>query len=92
MSLRGKRSVPSPGCHYRVVTGIALNVMNVPRFLPQVPSPGSFPMCPFNADKEIVGDHVTMQVRDVRDHYGEIIVNRLYDGDYDKTNLPKELS
>jgi hypothetical protein len=49
-------------------------------------------MCPFNADKEIVGDHVTMQVRDVRDHYGEIIVNRLYDGDYDKTNLPKELS
>ncbi len=32
MSLQGKRSVPSPGCHYRVVTDIALNV-NVPRFL-----------------------------------------------------------
>jgi hypothetical protein len=30
--LRGKRSVPSPGCHYRVVTDIALNVVNVPRF------------------------------------------------------------
>ncbi len=42
-------------------------------------------------DKEIVGARVTMQVRDVRDHYGEIIVNCLYDGDYDKTNLPKEL-
>jgi len=42
-------------------------------------------------DKEMVGDRVTTQVRDVRDHYGEIIVNGLYDGDYDKTNLPKEL-
>jgi RecJ-like exonuclease len=42
-------------------------------------------------DKEIVGDRVTMQVRDVREHYGEIILNSLYDGDYDKTNLPKEL-
>ena len=42
-------------------------------------------------DKEIVGDRVTMQVRDVRDHSGEIIVDCLYDGDYDKTNLPNEL-
>jgi hypothetical protein len=33
MSLQGKRSVPSPGCHHRVVTDIALNVVNVPRFL-----------------------------------------------------------
>jgi hypothetical protein len=41
--------------------------------------------------KEIVGDHVTMEVREVIDHYGEIIVRAKYDGDYDKTNLPDEL-
>jgi hypothetical protein len=42
-------------------------------------------------DKEIVGDHVTMDVREVIDHYGEIIVRAKYDGDYDKSNLPDEL-
>jgi SnoaL-like domain len=41
--------------------------------------------------KEIVGDNVTMEVREVIDHYGEIIVRAKYDGDYDKTNLPDEL-
>ena len=41
--------------------------------------------------KEIVGDHVTMEVREVIDHYGDIIVRAKYDGDYDKTNLPDEL-
>jgi hypothetical protein len=41
--------------------------------------------------KEVVGDHVTMEVREVIDHYGEIIVRAKYDGDYDKTNLPDEL-
>jgi hypothetical protein len=41
--------------------------------------------------KEIVGDHVTMEVREVIDHYGEIIVRAKYDGDYDKSNLPDEL-
>jgi hypothetical protein len=41
--------------------------------------------------KEIVGDHVTMDVREVIDHYGDIIVRAKYDGDYDKTNLPDEL-
>jgi hypothetical protein len=40
--------------------------------------------------KEIVGDNVTMEVREVIDHYGEIIVRAKYDGDYDKTNLPDE--
>jgi hypothetical protein len=34
--LQGKRSVPSPCCHCRVVTDIALNVVNVPRFLDSV--------------------------------------------------------
>jgi limonene-1,2-epoxide hydrolase len=41
--------------------------------------------------KEFVGDHVTMEVREVLDHYGEIIVRARYDGTYDKTNLPDEL-
>jgi hypothetical protein len=41
--------------------------------------------------KELVGDKVTMQVRRVREHYGEIIVDALYNGDYDKTNLPDEV-
>jgi hypothetical protein len=41
--------------------------------------------------KEFVGDHVTMEVREVIDHYGDIIVRAKYDGDYDKTNLPDEL-
>jgi hypothetical protein len=41
--------------------------------------------------KEFVGDHVSMEVREVIDHYGDIIVRAKYDGDYDKTNLPDEL-
>ena len=42
-------------------------------------------------EKEMVGDHVTIAVREVLDHYGDTIVRGAYDGDYDKTNLPKEL-
>ncbi|MGH3200087.1 MAG: nuclear transport factor 2 family protein [Streptosporangiaceae bacterium] len=41
--------------------------------------------------KEFVGDHVTMQVREVIDHYGDIVVRARYDGTYDKANLPGEL-
>jgi hypothetical protein len=41
--------------------------------------------------KEFVGDHVTMDVREVINHYGDIIVRARYDGTYDKTNLPDEL-
>jgi SnoaL-like domain len=41
--------------------------------------------------KEFVGDHVTMEVREVLDHYGDLIVRARYDGTYDKTNLPDEL-
>ena len=41
--------------------------------------------------KEFVGDHVTMEVVEVIDHYGDIIVRARYDGTYDKTNLPDEL-
>jgi hypothetical protein len=45
---------------------------------------------PFMA-KEFVGDRVTMDVREVVDQYGDIIVRAKYDGLYDKTNLPDEL-
>jgi hypothetical protein len=41
--------------------------------------------------KEFVGDNVTMEVREVLDHYGDIIVRASYDGTYDKTHLPDEL-
>jgi len=41
--------------------------------------------------EEMVGDHVTMDVREVVEHYGETIVRSRYDGTYDKTNLPAEL-
>jgi len=41
--------------------------------------------------KEFVGDHVTMEVREVIEHYGDIIVRARYDGTYDKSNLPDEL-
>ncbi len=42
-------------------------------------------------EKEIVGDKVTIDVREVIDHYGDTIVRGAYDGEYDKTNLPEEL-
>jgi hypothetical protein len=41
--------------------------------------------------KEMVGDHVTMEVRAVMDHHGDTIVRARYDGTYDKSNLPDEL-
>jgi hypothetical protein len=41
--------------------------------------------------KEFVGDSVTMDVREVIDHYGDIIVRAKYDGTYDKANLSDEL-
>jgi hypothetical protein len=40
--------------------------------------------------KEFVGDHVTMEVREVIDHYGDILVRAGFDGTYDKTNLPDD--
>jgi hypothetical protein len=39
----------------------------------------------------VVVDHVTMDVREVLDHYGDVIVRAKFDGTYDKTNLPEEL-
>jgi hypothetical protein len=42
-------------------------------------------------EKEIVGDCVRVEVREVLEHYGATIVRGAYDGAYDKTNLPAEL-
>jgi ketosteroid isomerase-like protein len=40
--------------------------------------------------REFVGDKVTMEVSEVIDHYGDLIVRARFDGTYDKTNLPEE--
>jgi hypothetical protein len=42
-------------------------------------------------ETEIAGDHVTMEVREVVDNYGDFIVRASWDGTYDKTNLPEPL-
>jgi hypothetical protein len=41
--------------------------------------------------KEMVGDKVTIEVTEVIEHHGQIIVRGRYDGTFDKTNLPEEL-
>ena len=41
--------------------------------------------------KEMVGDRVTIEVTEVIDHQGQVIVRGRYDGNFDKTNLPDEL-
>ena len=41
--------------------------------------------------KELVGDKVSIDVREVVDHYGDTIVRGAYDGAFDKTNLPNEV-
>jgi hypothetical protein len=43
------------------------------------------------AEKEMVGDHVTVEPIEVISHYDQTIVRSRYDGTYDKTNLPDEL-
>ena len=42
-------------------------------------------------EKEVVGDRLTIEVREVLDHHGDPIVRGAYEGNYDKTNLPNEL-
>jgi hypothetical protein len=42
-------------------------------------------------DREMVGDKVTIEVREVLDHYGDTIVRGAYEGTFDRTNLPDEL-
>jgi hypothetical protein len=41
--------------------------------------------------KEMTGDKVSIDVREVLDHHGDTIVRGAYDGEFDKTNLPGEL-
>lgn len=41
--------------------------------------------------KELVGDSVTIDVREVIDHHGDTIVRGAYDGTFDKTHLPEEV-
>src|SRR3984957_3715987 len=41
--------------------------------------------------KEMTGDEVTIDVREVLDHHGDTIVRGGYDGLFDKSNLPDDL-
>lgn len=42
--------------------------------------------------KKMVGDHVRIDVREVLEHHGDLIVRGAYDGTFDKTNLPPNSS
>jgi hypothetical protein len=41
--------------------------------------------------REMTGDKVSIDVREVLDHHGDTILRGAYDGEFDKTNLPSEL-
>lgn len=43
------------------------------------------------AEKEIFGDHVTMQVQEAWEHPSGVVVRAKYEGDFDKTGLPDPL-
>jgi hypothetical protein len=43
------------------------------------------------AEKEIFGDHVTIQVERAFRNYSDIVLHARVDGDFDKTNLPNPL-
>jgi hypothetical protein len=42
-------------------------------------------------EREMVGDKVTIDVREVLEHHGDTVVRGAYEGDFDKTNLPDEI-
>ena len=42
-------------------------------------------------DREIIGDRVTMDVTSAVDHRGDVVVNAVMDGEYDKAGLPDPL-
>src|SRR6266704_2903419 len=42
-------------------------------------------------DREIIGDKVTTSPTATAEHYGEVIVHAVTDGEYDKTGLPDPL-
>jgi hypothetical protein len=41
--------------------------------------------------KEMIGDNINIDVREVLDHDGDTIVRGVYTGTFDRTNLPDEL-
>ncbi len=41
--------------------------------------------------KEMTGDKISIDVREVLDHHGDIIVRGAYDGTFDRANLPGEI-
>jgi hypothetical protein len=41
--------------------------------------------------KEMTGDKISIDVREVLDHHGGTIVRGAYDGTFDRTNLPGDL-
>ncbi len=41
--------------------------------------------------KEMIGDNINIDVREVLDHHGDTIVRGAYDGTFDRTNLPDEI-
>ena len=41
--------------------------------------------------KEIVGDKVRIEVREVLNHYDDTVLRGAYDGTFDRTNLPDDL-
>jgi ketosteroid isomerase-like protein len=42
-------------------------------------------------EREMVGDHVTIDVTEVLDHHGDTVVRGVYDGTFDRSKLPDEI-
>jgi ketosteroid isomerase-like protein len=40
-------------------------------------------------EREMVGDHVTIDVTEVLEHHGDTVVRGVYDGTFDRSKLPR---
>lgn len=40
---------------------------------------------------DLTGPKVTMEVREIVDHHGDVILRAAYDGDFDRTGLPDDV-
>jgi hypothetical protein len=40
------------------------------------------------SDREVIGDKVTIDVKKVKEHYGDFVVDAVVDEEFDKTNPP----
>jgi ketosteroid isomerase-like protein len=40
------------------------------------------------SDKEIIGDKVTLEIDEIIEHYGDLMITALVDGNYDKSKAP----